>query len=324
MRLHWIVGLLASVIGAAPAAAFDLPPRKPGLWELSQTTNIGPSNSRTEIVRHCVDSDTDALLRRLEMMSLQQAKCSRMDLRREGEAIVLDAECKAGETEIATRAVTRGDFDAQYTGTLHIRRLSTPAWPTVPPEMTIVTVAKRIGLCTADMRPGDVVMPNGLTTSIYDLPGMPPAPAAAPIPDFVLPARTPGLWELKTTVEGNSEQPPIVTLCVDAEIDRELNRLRFDKTCSPPRIESGENSTTVHWNCRTKSESARMRLVVAGDFRNAYTIAITRGRDIGLPHLTGDSRQKTEGRWLGACPAGQTPGQVAFPDGRMVHFRDLK
>jgi hypothetical protein len=93
MRLASIVLLATVSLGAAPGAAFDLPPRKPGLWELSQTTNIGPNNSHTEVVQHCVD--TDALLRRLEMTRLQQAKCTRMDLRREDGAVVLDAECKA-------------------------------------------------------------------------------------------------------------------------------------------------------------------------------------------------------------------------------------
>ena len=103
-----------------------------------------------------------------------------------------------------------------------------------------------------------------------------------------------------------------------------MNRIRVGRTCSAPRVEQVDGNTTVQWNCRPAAEKTRLRVVIAGDFENAYSIAITRSRDSGLPQFTLDTQEKIEGRRIGACRAGQAPGDTIYPDGRVVPYRAAK
>ncbi len=63
-------------------------------------------------------------------------------------------------------APVAGACDADYTTTLTIARVGTPAFPTIPPKMTITTAARWIGACKARQKPGDIVLPDGSKTNI--------------------------------------------------------------------------------------------------------------------------------------------------------------
>jgi uncharacterized protein DUF3617 len=148
----------------------DTPARKPGLWELSETTTIGRDVSRPRVAQYCIDPATDRAMRAFDV-GLRQAKCSKQELRRRGDTLVLDAKCDNGDLAFTAYGVSTGDFETNYTTKLTVKRIGTPAWPTIPPEMTITTAARWTGACKAGQRPGDMIMADGTKRNFRELRG---------------------------------------------------------------------------------------------------------------------------------------------------------
>jgi Protein of unknown function (DUF3617) len=171
MRMIQTALLLPLLSCAQPEVAADLPPRKPGLWEMSVKTTIQGRTPPAQVSQHCIDAEMDKAMRALEL-NLRQAKCAGPGIRRKGDAFVLDTQCRAGDTAFTAHGVSTGSFDADYTTTLTITRIGNPEFPAIPPKMTINTAARWTGACKIGQRPGDIVLPDGSKMNIRALPGM--------------------------------------------------------------------------------------------------------------------------------------------------------
>jgi hypothetical protein len=147
-----------------PALAFDLPARKPGLWEIKMT--FEGSQVPVQAVQQCIDAATDKLLQ--EKFSGVHEACSKHDMNRSGSTIVVDSSCKIGNTATTTHAVFEGDFDSAYTV-----KVSTALEGGVKKNMTMQ--AKWVGACKPDQKPGDIEMPGGMKMNILDMPKTPGA-----------------------------------------------------------------------------------------------------------------------------------------------------
>jgi len=110
--MHRHLSLIAlAVVCATPAAALDLPARKPGLWEIKMTMegrNIAMPSSQ-----HCIDAETDKLMNAIG--NARQEMCSKRDVQKVGSTIVVDSVCKVGEATTTSHAVVSGDFNSAYT-----------------------------------------------------------------------------------------------------------------------------------------------------------------------------------------------------------------
>jgi len=173
--LRRLVFITAAVLIAAPALALDMPPRKPGLWELKmifEGRNLPPM-----VMQHCVDQATDKLMNAQFGGSVQEA-CSKQDIKNSGGTITVDSVCKFGPTTTTSHAVVTGSFDSAYTMKVASTREGGPPLPgTTPGAETHMTIeAKHLGACAADQRPGDVVMSNGMKMNILDMPKLGAAP----------------------------------------------------------------------------------------------------------------------------------------------------
>jgi hypothetical protein len=157
--------VLATVLAAAPALAFDLPTRKPGLWELKMI--FEGRNVPTQVMKHCTDAATDKLMNANFGGAAQEA-CPKQDMKTSGGTITIDAECKFGETTTTSHSVVTGSFDSAYKiDTTSTRQGGPPlpgTTPGVPSHMTIE--AKWLGACAAGQKPGDVIMANGMTMNV--------------------------------------------------------------------------------------------------------------------------------------------------------------
>ena len=108
MRLL-IVPVFALV--ATPALALDMPPRKPGLWEIRMI--LENRNTPPTIMQHCIDAATDR-----EMNTVganRRDECSKQEVTRAGDAIVIDSVCQMGPTSVTSHGVVSGNFDSAYT-----------------------------------------------------------------------------------------------------------------------------------------------------------------------------------------------------------------
>jgi hypothetical protein len=92
--MHRRLSLIAFALACAtPAAALDLPARKPGLWEIKMS--MEGRNIAMPSAQHCIDAETDKLMSAIG--NARQEMCSKRDVQKVGSTIVVDSVCKFGE-----------------------------------------------------------------------------------------------------------------------------------------------------------------------------------------------------------------------------------
>src|SRR5262245_7456990 len=175
------ISLVAFVlISTAPAAALDLPARKPGLWEIKMT--FEGRNIPSQTMEHCIDAETDKLMNSVGG-GMRQEACSKQDVQKGGATSVVDSVCKAGAGTITSHGVVTGDFNSAYTVKVTSKREGGPPTPGMAADGTtnMTLDAKWAGACKPDQKPGDMIM-AGRKFNIHDMqkmrapPGAPPAP----------------------------------------------------------------------------------------------------------------------------------------------------
>jgi hypothetical protein len=149
-------------------------------------------------------------------------------------------------------------------------------------------------------------------------------PAAAL--DF--PTRKPGLWELKTSAEGQSAASQVMKQCVDTATDEQLRSFGASMTakmCEQEVKREGDNFITDAV-CRMGPITMRTQSVTTGDFNSAYTTKTTTKQEGGLtmPGMGGSSATTIEARWIGPCEPGQRPGDIIMANGMKMNIIDMK
>ena len=159
--------LLLCGVSVAAAAGLDYPPRKPGLWEMTMGQSGDPS-AKPHVMQQCVDEKTDAAMREMGQ-GMSRDACSKQDMRKDGNKIVVDSVCKIGDTTLSTHSEIVGDFSSNY----RMESKTTYSPPRAGRSQdTAVFNAKWLGPCKAGQKPGDMVMPNGQTVNFIDMQSM--------------------------------------------------------------------------------------------------------------------------------------------------------
>jgi Protein of unknown function (DUF3617) len=157
----------------APALAAELPNRKAGLWDI--TTNAGGQAVR---IQQCIDAATDHAMQ-ARGGAAPQGDCSKRDVQKSGNTTTIDSVCTFAGKARTSHIVVTGSFDSEYTMTV------TSQTDGQPSGRAVTLMAKWLGPCAADQRPGDMIMPNGMKMNITSMPGMqngamPPGAGGAP------------------------------------------------------------------------------------------------------------------------------------------------
>ena len=151
-----------------------------------------------------------------------------------------------------------------------------------------------------------------------------------------LPARKSGLWEVKVRQDDlagprqgpqASRAPATVLQCTSQEAEPAmlLAIVPGQEDCSAPRVASRrgagrERTYDVRTVCYVHDNRVNARVTLSGDLQSAYRgtfdvqYSRTPQRDTGPMAF--------EGRWLGACHAGQRPGDMVLPNGVTVNVVD--
>jgi len=158
MRMAMTTCALA-LIGTTAANAAELPTRKAGLWEI----NMSFSNRAGQNVQQCIDASTDAMLQS-SAGPFAQAACSKRDIQRTGDGFVMDSTCTVAGKTATAHSVISGSFDNAYTMTVTSQSDALPNY-----NLTMTLTGKWLGPCTANQKPGDVIMPGGIKVNIRDL-----------------------------------------------------------------------------------------------------------------------------------------------------------
>jgi hypothetical protein len=157
-----LVGALAGLMALSNAmSAEEFPKRKSGLW--IATTNIGMPNVPAMETKLCVDAATDAELLKNGMAA---GSCTRRDLHRIGDTVTVDSECTMGTRKVITHGTIAFAGDTAYHGEFKSR--------SDPPvaggqDRTSVQDGRWSGPCPADMKPGDMIAPNGMKMNLNEV-----------------------------------------------------------------------------------------------------------------------------------------------------------
>lgn len=161
--------LLAAAALTAPLALraqpLDLPPRRPGLWEIT-TAVERPKSMPAITTKMCLDAATDRELMD-HGMKLTDGKCKSITTRREGKSFIVDADCTFGGKPTKSRTVLTGDFQSAYT----MRNEGTyGGGDGKSPQATVVTqtAAWKSADCPG-MKPGDISMFGGIKMNIKQI-----------------------------------------------------------------------------------------------------------------------------------------------------------
>jgi hypothetical protein len=157
MRLLVIgaVGMVA-VLTVAVSHADELPQRRPGLWEI-----------RTEgmAMKQCIDQQTDKemMKRAAEFNGGGRSSCSKNEVVATANGYEISSICTAAGSTITSHGVFSGDFSKAYSGTV-TTSMKPPLFGRTEDQTKIS--AEWLGECGPDLKPGDMVMPNGMKVNM--------------------------------------------------------------------------------------------------------------------------------------------------------------
>ena len=162
MRTKACVAMALSfgMLGAA-ALADDYPPRKPGLWQVKMEAE----GTVEHTMQMCIDADTDQLFHSVGT-DLRAKHCQQNDVKVNGTVVTANSVCKVHGTTITTSATTNFTGDTAYHS--DIKTHFDPAL-LGKSDTTMTQDATWTGPCPADMKPGDMVLGNGIKINVKTL-----------------------------------------------------------------------------------------------------------------------------------------------------------
>ena len=140
----------------------DIPALRPGLWV---ATPVVASRAQPETTRFCLDKKTQRQV--LDQLAFAMPRmCSRNQYSMRGGRFVTDSACTLGASTIEGKTETTFFRDTAYR-TEVVGRVG-PTGRVAETQRTVID-ARHVGPCPAGMKPGDVVLPNGLTLNLVQL-----------------------------------------------------------------------------------------------------------------------------------------------------------
>jgi hypothetical protein len=155
----------------APAAGpAGMPARRPGLWEHKVT-----SGGRQQVSRICLDKAVES---KMAVWGAQagQDTCQQTSMTPIAGGWRFSSACDLGAAgKTATQGTVTGDFNSHY----QVEAATTFEGGGAPKGAhTMMMEATWQGPCPADMKPGDMAMPNGMKINMMDMAARrPPRPA---------------------------------------------------------------------------------------------------------------------------------------------------
>jgi hypothetical protein len=174
MSVHrFSTALALCALGAAVSSAwaYEPPPRKPGLWEMTMSSSARGEGAQAPMVtQQCIDAATDKAMREMGQ-GVNKDMCSKNEVTSSGGTMRLESVCKMGQTTATTRGTVTGDFTQNYRMDMQVN-YNPPLMGKSEHSMSIQ--AKWLGPCKADQKPGDMILPGGMKMNVMNMPGRSP------------------------------------------------------------------------------------------------------------------------------------------------------
>jgi hypothetical protein len=159
--------LLVAALCAVPltAIAQDYPKLKPGLWEMTRSSDRTPGQSSSTTV--CLDETVQKEMFEMSTGAMK-GMCSKHDFRLSGNHGTGDFVCDIGGSRMHSTSELFIDSASGYRTEIHTTY--EPPFMGQTESKTVLT-ARNLGPCKPGQRPGDMTMPNGRTINMHDAMG---------------------------------------------------------------------------------------------------------------------------------------------------------
>jgi hypothetical protein len=130
--------------------------------------------------------------------------------------------------------------------------------------------------------------------------------------EFELPARQPGLWDVKI-VMGPDLPPMSMQMCLDETSDRQMMQQGMamsEGMCSEISTHREGDGFVVESTCNIEGGVTRTRATITGDFQSAYRMDIVSDREGGNASIPKHTEMTHEGTHQGACGKNMVPGDI--------------
>ena len=150
------------------------------------------------------------------------------------------------------------------------------------------------------------------------------ASSAASAASYDPPRRKSGLWEVKVS-SAQARGAHTIQQCVDQKTD---DLMTSDMgggekmSCSKSEFRKDGDRIVHDSICKIEGSTAKTRTVISGRFDSAYKIE---SKSTYEPPMAGIREATTvmDAKWLGACKAGQKPGDVSMPGMPDINMDEL-
>lgn len=156
---------------AQPAAKKSpLPARKSGLWEVTVRSDdlvlkrAGQAPQRPQTVRQCTITEAEPVMLTSIMPGQEDCHGLKVERRPKGAGYSITTVCYVHENRLNAQMELLGDLQSAYSGTYKVTYPQTPLHNTG----RMVFEGRWLGACSASQKPGDMVLPNGVTVNVVD------------------------------------------------------------------------------------------------------------------------------------------------------------
>ncbi len=144
-----------------------------------------------------------------------------------------------------------------------------------------------------------------------------------------MPKRKSGLWEITMDSSAGAAKgggARTISQCIDQTKDdafRQMGQQMAGETkCTQTNMQRSPGRMSFDSSCTFGTTKTTSKMLITGDFESAYKMEIQSRYD---PPLMGMAEGRTvmEAKYLGACKAGQRPGDMTMPGGMTMNVYDM-
>ena len=144
-----------------------------------------------------------------------------------------------------------------------------------------------------------------------------------------LPARKPGLWDMKMVTEKPAGIPGFsAQMCIDAATDKDLFDfgLKMSKdSCRRYEVKRKGSAWIIDADCDIGPIKSATKTTISGDFQSNIDVRIE-GTTDGLPGTKGPQPTliTQTAKWTSACVNGMRPGDISLGGGIRMNVKQVK
>lgn len=149
----------AALTAAASADNVQLPLRKAGKWEQVTVMDEG-GKKHEQTLTVCIDADME---RNTAAASDEEHKrsCSKYEVKKQGDAVVIDATCNMNERDVESRTEMSGDFQTAFTVKIDSTTSGIQNQQSVSVKRVIEQKGKYLGESCGDLKAGEAMGSDG-------------------------------------------------------------------------------------------------------------------------------------------------------------------